>query len=70
MHFTDQIGMDDPIPIAATTNFEARSSLAYDAQNRLWIAYEVAGPEWGKDFGAYDTTGLPLYSATPSKCGA
>ena len=63
VRFTDQIGMDDPIPIAATVNFEGRSSLAYDSQNRLWIAYEVAGSRWGKDFGAYDTTGLPLYSA-------
>jgi len=62
VRFTDQIGMDDPIPIAATVAFEGRSSLAYDSQNRLWIAYEVAGSRWGKDFGAYDTTGLPLYS--------
>ncbi len=60
--FSGQIAFDDPIPIAATLNFEARSSLAYDPQNRLWIAYEVAGSRWGKDFGAYDTTGLPLYS--------
>ncbi len=59
--FTDQIGLDDPIAIAATVNFEARSSLAYDSQNRLWIAYEVAGSRWGKDFGAFDTTGIPLY---------
>jgi hypothetical protein len=61
VRFTDQIGMDDPIPIAATLNFEARSSLAYDPQNRLWIAYEVSGPKWGKDYGAYDTTGIALY---------
>jgi hypothetical protein len=63
VRFTDQIGLDDPMPIAATVNFEGRSSLAYDSQNRLWIAYEVAGSRWGKDFGAYDTTGLPLYSS-------
>jgi hypothetical protein len=62
VRFTDHIGLDTPIPVAATTGFEARSSLAYDAQNRLWIAYETAGSRWGKDFGAYDTTGLPLYS--------
>lgn len=61
VHYTDQIGFDDPIPIAATNSFEARSSLAYDSQNRLWIAYEVSGPRWGKDFGAYDTTGIALY---------
>ena len=63
VRFTDQIGLDDPIAVAATTNFEGRSSLAYDAQNRLWIAYEMAGARWGKDFGAFDTTGLPLYSS-------
>jgi hypothetical protein len=62
VRFTDQIGLDDPIAVAATVNFEARSSLAFDGQNRLWIAYEVAGSKWGKDFGAYDTTGNPLYS--------
>jgi hypothetical protein len=61
VRFTDQIGMDDPIPIAASLNFETRSSLAYDAQSRLWIAYEVSGPKWGKDFGAYDTTGIGIY---------
>ena len=61
VRFTDQIGLDDPIAVAATLNFEARSTLAYDAQNRLWIAYEVSGPKWGKDYGAYDTTGIALY---------
>src|SRR5579864_7774498 len=60
VRFTDQIGMDDPIPVAATLNFEARSSLAYDPQNRLWIAYEVSGPKWAKDYGAYDTTGIGI----------
>ena len=62
VRFTDQIGLDDPIAVAATVNFEARSSLAYDPQNRLWIAYEVAGSRWGKDFGAFDTTGTPIYA--------
>jgi hypothetical protein len=61
VRFTDQIGIDAPIPVAATLNFEARSSLAYDPQNRLWIAYEFAGATWGKDFGTYDTTGIGLY---------
>ena len=61
MQFTDHIGMDTPIPIAASLNFEARSSVVYDPQNRLWIAYEVSGPDWGKDYGSYDTTGVSLY---------
>ena len=30
LQFTDHIGMDTPIPIAATLNFEARSSVVYD----------------------------------------
>jgi hypothetical protein len=63
MRFTDQVSQDAPIAVAATVNFEARSSLAYDPQGRLWIAYEFAGTRWGKDFGAFDTTGLPLYSS-------
>ena len=62
VRFTNQIAFDNPIPIAATVNFEARSSLAYDSQNRLWIAYEYSGSRWGKDFGAFDTTGMPLYA--------
>jgi hypothetical protein len=57
----NQISLDDPIAIAASLNFEARSTLAYDPQNRLWIAYEVSGPKWGKDWGLYDTTGIALY---------
>jgi hypothetical protein len=61
LQFTDHLGMDSPIPIAASLNFEARSSIVYDSQNRLWIAYEVSGPDWGKDYGSYDTTGVSLY---------
>lgn len=38
--------------IAGTAKFEARPSLSYDAQGRLWIAYEVGSEKWGKDFGA------------------
>jgi hypothetical protein len=56
-----QIQMDPPTPVAATQNFEARSSLAYDAKNRLWVAYEASEKKWGKDFGAYETTGVALY---------
>jgi len=60
-HYSNAIVFDAPIPIAATLNFEVRSSLAFDPQNRLWIAYEVSGPQWGKDYGLYDTTGIALY---------
>ncbi|MEO7649074.1 MAG: hypothetical protein ABIZ80_01280, partial [Bryobacteraceae bacterium] len=55
------IGMDAPVPVAASQNFEARSSIAFDAGNRLWVAYEASETKWGKDFGAYETTGVALY---------
>jgi len=61
VHFGDPITMDPPIPVATTEKFEARASLVYDASSVLWIAYEVSGPSWGKDFGAYDSSGIPLY---------
>jgi hypothetical protein len=56
-----EIRMDAPVPVAASQNFEARSSIAYDSQNRLWVAYEASTRKWGKDFGAYETTGVSLY---------
>ncbi len=47
--------------VAATPRYEAYPSIAYDSSGRLWVAYEEGGERWGKDFGAYDTTGLALY---------
>lgn len=51
------------VPVAASSRFEARPSLCFDPQGRLWIAYEE-GPElWGKDYGALDSKdGNPLYN--------
>ena len=46
------IKMDAPVPVAASPSFEARASIAYDKQNRLWVAYEASDTKWGKDFGA------------------
>src|SRR5204863_801889 len=57
----NSIKMDAPVPVAATTNFEARASAAYDSKNRLWVAYEASATKWGKDFGAYETSGIALY---------
>jgi beta-xylosidase len=47
--------------VAATARYEAYPSLAYDSSGRLWVAYEEGGRDWGKDFGAYDTSGIALY---------
>ena len=56
-----EVRMEAPAAVAASQNFEARSSIAYDAENRLWVAYEASDAKWGKDFGAYETTGIALY---------
>jgi hypothetical protein len=64
------------IAVAATSKYETRASLAVDYQDRVWIAYEQGGVNWGKDFGAVvpksanfkqgegaDGLGIPLYNA-------
>jgi hypothetical protein len=56
-------GGGDQNPVAASSRFEARPSLCYDAQGRLWIAYEEGPENWGKDYGALaPDQGNPLYS--------
>ncbi|MCS7166702.1 MAG: hypothetical protein RMI91_00045 [Gemmatales bacterium] len=50
-------------PVATTAKFEARPSIVWDEAGRLWIAYEEGPEKWGKDFGAFDTEGQPLYSS-------
>ncbi|PYT14614.1 MAG: hypothetical protein DMG59_16700 [Acidobacteria bacterium] len=47
--------------VAATAAYEAYPSIAYDPAGTLWIAYEEGGEQWGKNFGAEDSTGLALY---------
>src|SRR5205814_989896 len=47
--------------IADSPRFEARPSLACDAQDRLWIAYEAGDEQWGKDYASdsqYQNVGL------------
>ncbi|HEY7428471.1 MAG TPA: hypothetical protein VH682_29835 [Gemmataceae bacterium] len=39
------------IAVANSPRFEARSHLACDKQDRLWIAYEEGDEQWGKDYG-------------------
>ena len=49
------------IPIAATARYEAYPSIAFDPNGRLWVAYEEGGKGWGKDLGAYASSGIALY---------
>ena len=39
------------IPVATTSDYETRVSLAVDGQDRVWIGYEQGGSNWGKDYG-------------------
>ncbi len=41
----------EAVPVAATPRFEAHVAMAADADGRVWLAWDEAGPNWGKDFG-------------------
>jgi len=56
-----RVALDPPVAVAASVKFEARPSVAFGRDNRLWVTYEESYPSWGKDFGAYETTGSGLY---------
>ena len=53
---------DPPHRHLAPSSRPARRSV-YDAEGRLWIAYEEGPEQWGKDYGALDAgNGNPLYN--------
>ena len=54
--------LGEPEPVAASLGFEVRPSLTFDREQRLWVAYEFSGDQWGKDFGALKQQGIPLYN--------
>lgn len=54
--------LGNSIEVADSLRFEARATLAVDKQDRVWIAYQEAGTNWGKDFGTGVYEGNPLYS--------
>jgi len=60
-NFAGTITADEPLPVAASRKFEARPSVVYTPPARIWVAYEESYRRWGKDFGAYETTGTGLY---------
>ncbi|MDQ8192898.1 hypothetical protein QEH59_00575 [Coraliomargarita sp. SDUM461004] len=43
--------LSDASPVAASRKYEARASVAFDQDGVLWVAYEEAGENWGKDVG-------------------
>ncbi len=44
-------GLGREMAVAATTRFEAHSSIAVDSLGRPWVAWETSGVHWGKDLG-------------------
>jgi len=50
-----------PFPVTASPRAEMRPSIAYDGGDRLWLAYEDSPVKWGKDWGALEKEGVPLY---------
>jgi hypothetical protein len=49
------------MPAAASARYEAHPSLAYAPDGRLWLAYEEGSENWGKDWGADESSGFALY---------
>jgi hypothetical protein len=49
--------------VTHSTRFHAHPSLAVDAQNRVWIAYDEAPENWGKDLGFLFSGGTGLYQS-------
>jgi len=51
------------IDVAVSPKYEARPSIAVDKNDRIWIAYEEDGPNWGKDQGMrwMGRSGMLLY---------
>jgi len=61
-----QAGMPAPLTVASTPRFEARPTVAVDAKDRVWVAYEQGNANWGKDQGYTvrgTQTGVPLGGA-------
>jgi hypothetical protein len=51
------------IRVTDSLRFHAHSSLAVDAQNRLWVAWDEAPENWGKDVGFLLGGGTGLYDS-------
>ncbi len=47
--------VDQPVPIATTADFEAHAAVDAQDERFVWVAYDAAGPNWGKDYARYST---------------
>ena len=46
----DGAGLGELIPITTETTAQFHSSVAVDFQDRVWVAWDDGGENWGKDF--------------------
>jgi hypothetical protein len=53
--------------VTDSTRYHAHPSVAVDDRNRIWVAYEEAPANWGKDVGFLFETGSGLYDARTVK---
>ncbi len=51
------------VRVTNSTRFHAHPSLAVDAQNRVWVAWDEAPENWGKDVGFLLSGGTGLYES-------
>jgi hypothetical protein len=55
--------VNQEMAVASTPRFETRATIAVDTANRVWVAWEEGGVNWGKDQGYIirtRRTGVPL----------
>lgn len=64
----DGEAVTEEMAVAKTPLFEARASVAVDPQDRVWVAWESGGANWGKDNGYNYRYSLPD-SKTDLPCG-
>jgi hypothetical protein len=65
--FLRRIGADGvfgPIEqVTRSSRFQAHASVAVDGNDRVWLAWDESGSNWGKDYARDDTwRGTPLYA--------
>ena len=51
----ERLTVGSPIPIATSADFEAHASVDARDERFVWVAYDAAGPNWGKDYARYST---------------
>ena len=56
-------GMDPVQQVTKSSRFQAHASVAVDGRDRLWLAWDESGANWGKDYARDDTwRGTTLYA--------